>query len=181
MADFKIDPDYVEVPERMREFFGKYPDGCLQTVEIRAMTFGDLDFLVYIAAAYREPDDPRPGHGSAWEPVPGKTPYTKDSELMNAETSAWGRAIMAIGASESKKVASAEEVRNREYTNATQPSQSNGRITEGQGKAIYAICRSQGRDQYEACSEILSMDVTDTRQLSKSQASLVIDTLNGKR
>jgi hypothetical protein len=29
----------------------------------------------------------RPGIGMAWEPFPGRTPYTKASELMNAETS----------------------------------------------------------------------------------------------
>lgn len=46
--------------------------------------------------------------------MPGKTPYTKLSELQNAETSAWGRAIVAVLASESKSVASAEDVRNRQ-------------------------------------------------------------------
>lgn len=46
---------------------------------------------------------------------PGRTPYTLGSELMNAETSAWGRAIIAVGAADSKKgISSAEEVRNRQ-------------------------------------------------------------------
>jgi hypothetical protein len=45
---------------------------------------------------------------------PGRTPYTKGSELQNAETSAWGRAIVAVGAADTKKgIASSEEVRNR--------------------------------------------------------------------
>jgi hypothetical protein len=44
----------------------------------------------------------------------GKTPYTRDSELQNAETSAIGRAIIMVGASDAKKVASANEVRNRQ-------------------------------------------------------------------
>lgn len=71
-------------------------------------------FIVYVAAAYRTPDDPRPGIGTAWEAYPGQTPYTAGSELMNAETSAWGRAIIAVGASDAKKgIASREEVRNR--------------------------------------------------------------------
>lgn len=68
-------------------------------------------FVVYTAAAYRHPDDPCPGIGVAWEPLPGLTPYTHNSEVMNAETSAWGRAIVAVGAADAK--ASAEEVRNR--------------------------------------------------------------------
>ena len=50
----------------------------------------------------------------AWEPFPGRTPYTFNSELMNAETSAQGRAIVAALAADTRKgVASQEEVRNR--------------------------------------------------------------------
>jgi hypothetical protein len=67
-------------------------------------------FVVYQAAAYRTPDDLRPGHGIAWEPIPGPTPYTKDSELMNAETAAWGRAIVALGLAANRKIASKQEV-----------------------------------------------------------------------
>lgn len=75
----------------------------------------DFDvFIVYTAVAYRSPDDRKPGIGVAWEPYPGRTPYTKASEVMNAETSAQGRAIVAALASDSKAgVASREEVRNR--------------------------------------------------------------------
>jgi len=51
----------------------------------------------------------------ASEPVPGKTNFTRDSELMNAETSAWGRALIAVGAADAKRgIASANEVRNRQ-------------------------------------------------------------------
>jgi hypothetical protein len=71
-------------------------------------------FIVYSAAAYRDEADSRPGIGVAWEAFPGQTPYTAGSELMNAETSAWGRAIVAALASDSKRgVSSREEVRNR--------------------------------------------------------------------
>ena len=71
-------------------------------------------FIVYTCAAYRTADDQRPGIGVAWEPYPGQTPYTAASELMNAETSAQGRAIVAALASDSKRgVSSREEVRNR--------------------------------------------------------------------
>ncbi len=54
-----------------------------------------------------------PGQGTAWEPVPGPTPFTRDSELQNAETSAWGRAIAALGFKVKDGIASAEDVRNR--------------------------------------------------------------------
>lgn len=109
MSGFKMD-DYVDVAERIRMFSDKYPDGSLQsTVQL----IGEPPVgVLCVASAYRTPDDPRPGVGHAYEPIPGKTPYTKDSEVMNAETSAWGRAIVALGF-ETKKIASANEVRSR--------------------------------------------------------------------
>lgn len=108
---------YVDVAARLVEFRAKYPDGSLQpwdpaqpyTIE----RIGDDTFIVVIAAAYRTAHDPRPGVGMAYEPYPGKTPYTRGSELQNAETSAWGRAILAALTSEARRIASANEVRNR--------------------------------------------------------------------
>jgi hypothetical protein len=111
--------DYVDVAERIRMFRDLYPEGSLRPANpdnpfwIEDVTnVGPR--LVYVAAAYRHPLDPAPGIGSAWEPLPGKTPYTRDSELMVAETSAWGRAIVAALAADTKRgVASADEVRAR--------------------------------------------------------------------
>lgn len=112
--------DYVDVAERIRQFKAKYPDGTLQALHPPQLVLvGEQHYVLYAAAAYRKSDDERPGVGFAWEPVPGKTPFTKDSELMNAETSAWGRAILALGDFETKKIASLQEVRNREATDPT--------------------------------------------------------------
>lgn len=105
--------DYIDVAERLQEMREKFPDLTMQQVSMEFRTFAGKDWIVYVAAAYRTPDDPRPGIGSAWEPVPGPTPYTKDSEVQNAETSAWGRALIAIGASTKNGIASAEEISNR--------------------------------------------------------------------
>lgn len=111
MAQSKIDMSgYKEVSERIADFRSKHPEGSLQS-EIVPSPFDG--FVIVKGYAYRTADDERPGIGLAWEPVPGKTPYTRDSELQNAETSAWGRAIIAVGASDAQKVASANEVRNR--------------------------------------------------------------------
>lgn len=109
---------YNDVASRIEEFRAKHPNGCLRPAN-PAMAYsvehiGDQTYLVYVAAAYREPDDPCPGIGAAWELVPGKTPYTRGSELQNAETSAWGRAIVAVGAADTRRgIASQDEVRNR--------------------------------------------------------------------
>lgn len=110
--------DYKEVPERIADLKAIHPDARLRPANpekpFEIVTIGDKTFVVYAAACYRDADDQLPGIGVAWEPFPGRTPYTKDSELMNAETSAWGRAIVATLRSESKSIASAEEVRNRQ-------------------------------------------------------------------
>ena len=111
--------DYVDVPARIAEFRAKFPDGSLQPADLtqpyRVETIADRTYVVVVAAAYRTPDDPRPGIGMAYEQFPGRTPYTRDSELQNAETSAWGRAIVAALAADTKRsVASREEVQNRQ-------------------------------------------------------------------
>ena len=111
--------DYVDVATRLAEFREKHPDGSLQPADLSRpyghLTIGADDFVVVVAAAYRSPDDPRPGVGMAYEPYPGRTNFTRGSELQNAETSAWGRAIVAALAADTKRgVASADEVRNRQ-------------------------------------------------------------------
>jgi hypothetical protein len=110
--------DYVTVAQRIAQFRDKHPSGCLrplnpaQPYEIRQV--GDATMIIVVAAAYRAPDDLLPGVGMAAEPFPGRTPYTRGSELMNAETSAWGRAIVAVLAADtSLAIASQDEVRNR--------------------------------------------------------------------
>jgi len=118
--------NYVDVAERIRQLRDKYPDATLQPADpSRPFWIEDVPNigprLIYVAACYRTADDMRPGIGMAWEPLPGLTPFTKGSELMVAETSAWGRAIVAALAADTQKVASADEVRNRQASNA-QPS-----------------------------------------------------------
>ena len=115
---FKVADDYIDMAARIAEFRTKYPEGTLQPANLDSPYAVEVldgkTYLVVVAAAYRTPDDARPGIGMAYEQFPGATPYTKNSELQNAETSAWGRAIVAVGAADTKKgIASSEEVRNR--------------------------------------------------------------------
>lgn len=119
MANNNFAKDYIDVSTRLMNMREIYPMLSLQQVDMKFITFGGQDWIVYTAAAYRTPDDPRPGIGSAWEPIPGKTPYTRDSELMVAETSAWGRALVAIGAETKNGIASANEVMARQKPETT--------------------------------------------------------------
>jgi hypothetical protein len=134
--------DYIPVNERIALFVAKYPEGSLRPLwpdePYRVLGDGETKWLVYAACAFRTPDDPAPGVGMCWEPVPGRTPFTKGSELMNAESSAWGRALAAIGIATNRSIASAEEVRSaRERSGAPErPSRpSSGATTPPQPSA----------------------------------------------
>ena len=121
--------DYNTVAERIVEFREKYPEGCLQQLKYELLEVpvytkdketkeivqsGVRVYLAYTAAAYRSPDDQRPGVACAWEPIPGPTNFTRDSEMQNAETAAWGRAIVAVLAADTRKgIATKDEVANR--------------------------------------------------------------------
>lgn len=178
--------DYVDVAERIRTFREKHPDGSLQPLDTakpyEIVTIGDKTFVVYVAAAYRTPDDTRPGIGTAWETFPGLTPYTKGSEIQNAESSAWGRAIVASLAADTKKIASLDEVaaRRAERDHLTKPASTvpakgstshpeggeHPLATVAQQNAIKAISRALGK-----------VPPTQLDQISKGTANILIQQL----
>ena len=103
--------DYVQVNERIEKFYQKYPEGSIQSEVVTDLGGADGGTKITVKAyAYRSPDDQRPGTGHSWLEIPGKTNFTRGSELENAETSAWGRALAALGFEVKKSIASAEEV-----------------------------------------------------------------------
>ncbi len=177
---------YVDVAERIRMFKEKYPNGSLQPLDhskpFDVMAVGERMFVVYVAAAYRTPEDQRPGVGMAWEPYPGKTPYTRDSELMNAETSAWGRAIIAALASDTQKIASAEEVRNRQaQTPLAEAYDPKGSVPFPNGAQVIPIAKpaaplQQSREQMIAASERKSQSLkasATSPNVSEAQVKLL--------
>lgn len=113
---------YVDVAERIRQLREKHPEAVLRPYNpaepFKIMEIGGREFIIYTAACYRTPDDPMPAIAVAAEPAVGKTNYTRDSEVMNAETSAWGRCIVAALAADTQKIASLDEVRNRKADEA---------------------------------------------------------------
>lgn len=102
--------DYVDVAARIAKFFEEFPDGSLQADPPEFITQGGQDWVLMRAYAYRNWEDPRPGIGTAWEVIPGKTPYTRGSEIQNCETSAWGRALAALGIETRKGIATRQDV-----------------------------------------------------------------------
>ncbi|CAB4142416.1 hypothetical protein UFOVP433_9 [uncultured Caudovirales phage] len=178
--------DYVDVAERIRIFRERFPEGTLQPLDPSApfhiVEVAGQTFIQYTAVAYRSPNDQLPGIAVSWEPFPGKTPYTAGSELMNAETAAWGRAIIAALVADSKKIASLDEVRaRRQPENLGHPSTDERQApqrpltqstdtpaTEAQERALYAI------------SKKLEKLPPAKGSLSKSAAGKMIETLQAE-
>jgi hypothetical protein len=102
--------DYVDVAERIGQLFAKYPDASIQTSYEGMVETPTGTYLIVKATVYRTPEDPRPGIDYAWELVPGRTPYTKGSELMVGSTSATGRAISMLGIATKRSIATKQEI-----------------------------------------------------------------------
>lgn len=169
--------NYNEVKDRLREFFDKYPDGSLQQVSVQVFEIAGTTFLAYTAAAYRTPADERPGHGTAWEVVPGLTNYTRNSELQNAETSAWGRALIAVGAADAQKgIATAEDVQWRQ-AEADQRDAEEQAVGGLRSSIIAAIDKldDEGKDALKAW--LAENDLPAVRRMTAGQCDRVIDHL----
>lgn len=115
--------NYVTVAERVAMFYEKYPEGSIQ-FEFMGVMDGDPLKMWGVARAYRTPDDPLPGIGTASELIVGKSPYTNGSELQNLETACWGRACASLNIGTSKGLSSKEEIigsRERQAPGPTKP------------------------------------------------------------
>lgn len=105
--------DYVDVPTRLSLALERWPEIRIQEDRPEIVVVDGLTFISVTVTVWRTPDDPLPTYGTAWEPFPGRTPYTRDSEMMNASTSALGRALGFLGLGIGKSIATANEVANR--------------------------------------------------------------------
>ena len=187
---------YVDVAARIAEFYEKYPEGSLQMDPPEWVEVDGHQFLMGRAYAYRTPDDVRPGIGTAWEAVPGRTPYTKGSELMNLETSCWGRALAALGIATRQGIATAQEVegaKSRQSAPVTTTARSgplareqarnaSKPATEAQIWKLRKTMREQGVSEIvlaEFAKAELGFDTPKAglEELNRTQASALIDAL----
>lgn len=155
---------YVTVNERLKLALAKYPDLRVEELPFDIVQIGDQTNLHCTVRVYTTPDDTRPVLGSVLEPVPGRTPYTRHSELMVGMTSALGRALGYLGFGIDKGIASNDEVAarvgsDRDFEDAMPAvtrAQVGSRAKTGPSKAAQAALeRGQGVDTAEPTEAIL--------------------------
>jgi hypothetical protein len=162
--------DYIEVKDRLRMALDKWPDLRVEEETPQITEVGERLFLICKVIVRRTAEDTCPITAQAWEPLPGRTPYTKDSELMVGMTSALGRALGYMGFGITKSIASANEVQNRPLeapridANAAGGTKGawnpeNG-ASEKQKRAIFVIAKRNGIQM----PEVDSMTMADAGQ-----------------
>jgi hypothetical protein len=197
----------------------KFPDVRIVESEPAVRVLGNRTFIEVKVTAWRSPDDQHPAVAYCWEPFPGDTPYTRDSEQMNAATSALGRLVAVMLPGAFAKLASTNEVfhragppskpkhvgpvpvvgggpdpwddvpshdeqvqaiveREREKKKAASAGSA---ITQPQMKMLGATAKRKGLTQAEDlrqfCVDTIGRDITGARDLTKGEASQVIDKL----
>lgn len=196
MSGFKLG-DYVDVPTRLTMALKKYPDLRVaesrpQIVEIDAQKYVEISCTVW-----RDANDQMPVVAYCWEQIPGKTPYTRGSEMMNCSTSCLGRALGFLGFGIGKSIASRDEVKVAQARQA--PAQlaavvpmrddvevpfpeENQReyATPKQLGMMRALANGQGLkgdDLKSFCSATVGREIHTSGDLLKHEVSKVIDTL----
>jgi hypothetical protein len=172
--------NYVDVPHRIKLFYEKYPEGSLQMdADLQFQTVGDQIIVIGRAYAYRNPQDEKPGVGTAQEYLPGKTNFTRGSEIQNLETSCWGRAIGALGIGIDKAVATKEEVELAIERNKP------GKVTMKRAnpglKQIVELLGTQGITEKDAILAavrgFINREITSSNDLTDDEITFIITNL----
>ena len=106
--------DYVDVPTRLAEALKRWPDLRIQETKPVIVTVDNQQYVEISCTVWRDCTDLMPTVAYCWEAIPGRTPYTKGSEMMNASTSCLGRALGFLGMGIGKSIASRNEVQARQ-------------------------------------------------------------------
>lgn len=196
---------YVDVATRLRMALKDWPQLRIQETGCALETIGEQSFLVCTVTIWRDERDAVPVIASAAEIIPGKTPYTKNSERMVGFTSALGRGLGYMGYGIDKAIASADEVQHKRavedpFPTTTQSEavleaqrkiqradtrqkavQSKGPMSEPQRKMIRVQAGKAGLADdnavLEIVKEVLGKDVLVIEELTKFEASKVIERL----
>lgn len=177
-----FNPDeYNTVAERIEAFVGKYPEGSLQS---EVLELSDKR-VVMRGFAYRWRDDEHPGVGTSAMPIPATNAMLRNSEIETAETSAWGRAIAALGFEVRKGVATKDEVNNKKVTVDGHADGLIGTATIGTARDSDFELRKSGDDEHFALGFKLKSNGGGFKVLTRDELALqlldVKDVVVGKR
>ena len=102
--------NYVDVPARLRLALADHPQLRVQELPAELVDWPGGPVLLCTVKVWRDLEDTHPAIATCTEAIPGRTPYTKGSELMNGMTSALGRALGYMGSGIAHSIASTHEV-----------------------------------------------------------------------
>jgi hypothetical protein len=185
--------DYVDVPTRLAEALKRWPNLRIQeTRPVVIVTVDNQAFVEISCTVWRDDTDPIPTTAWCWEPIPGRTPYTKGSEMMNASTSCLGRALGFLGMGIGKSIASRNEVQARQPAVVAEVTPIRDDLEQPFGDTTdtkqYASPKQRGMIRARAfekkigtsdlmpyINKLLGTQYTSIEALSKQEASQVID------
>ena len=186
--------DYVDVPTRLAEALKRWPNLRIQETRPVIVTVDNQAYVEISCTVWRDDTDPLPTTAYCWEPIPGRTPYTKGSEMMNASTSCLGRALGFLGMGIGKSIASRNEVQARQPSPIAEVTPIRADLEQPFGDTTdtkqYASPKQRGMIRALAfekkigttelmphINKILGNQYSSIEALSKQEASQVIESL----
>jgi hypothetical protein len=186
--------DYVDVPTRLAEALKRWPDLRIQETKPLIVTVDNQQYVEISCTVWRDSTDLMPTVAYCWEPIPGRTPYTKGSEMMNASTSCLGRALGFLGMGIGKSIASRNEVQARQPSPIAEVTPIRADLEQPFSDTTdtkqYASPKQRGMIRARAfekkigttelmpyINKVLGNEYTSIEALSKQEASKVIDSL----
>ena len=186
--------DYVDVPTRLAEALKRWPDLRIQETKPLIVTVDNQQYVEISCTVWRDSTDLMPTVAYCWEPIPGRTPYTKGSEMMNASTSCLGRALGFLGMGIGKSIASRNEVQARQPSAIAEVTPIRADLEQPFGDTTdtkqYASPKQRGMIRARAfekkigttelmpyINKLLGTQYTSIEALDKREASQVIESL----
>ena len=193
MSSFNLG-DYVDVPTRLAQALKQFPDLRIQETKPIIVTVDNQQYVEISCTVWRDANDLVPTVAYCWEPIPGRTPYTKGSEMMNASTSCLGRALGFLGMGIGKSIASRNEVQARQPATVADITPIREDLEQPFGDTTdnkqYASPKQRGMIRARAfekkigttelmpyINKVLGNEYSSIEALSKQEASQVIDSL----
>jgi hypothetical protein len=186
--------DYVDVPTRLAEALKRWPNLRIQETRPVIVTVDNQAYVEISCTVWRDDTDPLPTTAYCWEAIPGRTPYTKGSEMMNASTSCLGRALGFLGMGIGKSIASRNEVQARQPSPIAEVTPIRDDLEQPFGDTTdtkqYASPKQRGMIRAKAfekkigtsdlmpyINKLLGTQYTSIEALDKREASTVIESL----